>query len=162
MEVKDLKALIEALDRSSLSELSYSHQDGTKVTLRKNAPVVAAPAPVYMAAPAPVAAPAAAPATVAAPASAPVAKAEPTAAESGLVEIKSPMVGTFYRSPSPDAAAFASEGSSITKGQSICIVEAMKLMNEIESDVTGTVVKVCLENEAPVEFGTVLFLVKPA
>lgn len=158
MEVKDLKALIEALDRSSLSELSYSHQDGTKVTLRKNAPVIAASAPVYMTAPAPVAAPAPVPAS----ASVPVAKAEPTATESGLVEVKSPMVGTFYRSPSPDAAAFASEGSSITKGQSICIVEAMKLMNEIESDVTGTVVKVCLENEAPVEFGTVLFLVKPA
>lgn len=159
MEVKDLKALIEALDRSSLSELSYSQQDGTKVTLRKNAPVVAAAAPVYAPAPVaavPVAPVAAAPAPVA---SAPAAKAEDSTA--GLLEIKSPMVGTFYRTPSPDAAPFVSEGSSVTKGQTVCIVEAMKLMNEIESEVSGTIVKVCLENEAPVEFGTVLYLVKP-
>lgn len=157
MEVKDLKALIEALDRSSLSELSYSQQDGTKVTLRKNAPVVAAPA--YAPAPVAVTAPAAAP--LAAPA-APVAaatKAEDSTA--GLLEVKSPMVGTFYRTPSPDAAPFVTEGSSVTKGQTVCIVEAMKLMNEIESDVSGTIVKVCLENESPVEFGTVLYLVKP-
>jgi len=160
MEVKDLKALIEALDRSSLSELSYSHQDGTKVTLRKNAPVVAGPAPVYVQAPvaaAPVAAaPAAAPAAVA------VAPKAEASAEAGLLEIKSPMVGTFYRTPSPDAAPFVSEGSSVSKGQTVCIVEAMKLMNEIESEVSGTIVKVCLENESPVEFGTVLYLVKPA
>lgn len=160
MEVKDLKALIEALDRSSLSELSYSQQDGTKVTLRKNAPVAAAAAPVYVQAP--VAAPAPAPvaAAPAAPvAAAPAAKAEDSTA--GLLEIKSPMVGTFYRTPSPDAAPFVSEGSSVSKGQTVCIVEAMKLMNEIESEVSGTIVKVCLENEAPVEFGTVLYLVKP-
>ncbi|MEN9355196.1 MAG: hypothetical protein RL318_2521 [Fibrobacterota bacterium] len=161
MEIKDLKALIEALDRSSLSELAYSHQDGTKVTLRKNAPVMAAAAPVYAPAPAPIAS-APAPAATPAPVAAATPKAEPSAVEAGLVEVKSPMVGTFYRSPSPDAAAFAAEGTAISKGQTICIVEAMKLMNEIESDVTGTVVKVCLENEAPVEFGTVLFLVKPA
>jgi acetyl-CoA carboxylase biotin carboxyl carrier protein len=158
MEVKDLKALIEALDRSSLSELSYSQQDGTKVTLRKNAPVLAAAAPVYAAAPAV--------AAVQAPVAAAVSvtttpKAEATAVESGLLEIKSPMVGTFYRTPSPDAAPFVSEGASVSKGQTVCIVEAMKLMNEIESEVTGTIVKVCLENEAPVEFGTVLYLVKP-
>ena len=155
MEVKDLKALIEALDRSSLSELSFSHQDGTKVTLRRNAPVLSAPVSVY--APEPLAsAPVALPSSPAA--QAPKVEA---AVESGLLEIKSPMVGTFYRTPSPDAAPFVSEGSSVSKGQTVCIVEAMKLMNEIESDVSGTIVKVCLENEAPVEFGTVLFLVKP-
>jgi acetyl-CoA carboxylase biotin carboxyl carrier protein len=158
MEVKDLKALIEALDRSSLSELSFSHQDGTKVTLRRNAPVVAvAGTPTY--APAPVQA-LPAPAPAAAPAAAPVSKSDTTDA-SGLLEIKSPMVGTFYRTPNPDAAPFVTEGSAVSKGQTVCIVEAMKLMNEIESDVTGTIVKVCLENEAPVEFGTVLYLVKP-
>lgn len=159
MEVKDLKALIEALDRSSLSELSYSQQDGTKVTLRKNAPVAAAAAPVYVQAPVAAAAPVPVAAAAPAPVATPAAKVEDSTA--GLLEIKSPMVGTFYRTPSPDAAPFVSEGSSVSKGQTVCIVEAMKLMNEIESEVSGTIVKVCLENEAPVEFGTVLYLVKP-
>jgi len=156
MEVKDLKSLIEALDRSSLTELSLSREDGTKVVLRKNSTLVAAPvAPVSYQAPAP-AVVSAAPAAPAAPAPAvaPV--------ESGLLEIRSPMVGTFYLSPTPESPAFMSEGSSVSKGQTVCIVEAMKLMNEIESEVAGTIVKVCLENETAVEFGTVLFLVKPA
>jgi len=156
MEVKDLKSLIEALDRSSLTELSLSREDGTKVVLRKNSTLVAAPvAPVSYQAPAP-AVVSAAPAAPAAPAPAvaPV--------ESGLLEIRSPMVGTFYLSPTPESPAFMSEGTSVSKGQTVCIVEAMKLMNEIESEVAGTIVKVCLENETAVEFGTVLFLVKPA
>ncbi len=159
MEVKDLKALIEALDRSSLTELSLSREDGTKVVLRKSAPVYAAypqapaaPAPVPVA-PAPVSLPAA---PVAVEASAPEA-----AVESGLLEIRSPMVGTFYNAPGPEAATFVQEGATVTKGQTVCIVEAMKLMNEIESEVAGTIVKVCVENESAVEFGTVLFLVKP-
>ena len=156
MEVKDLKSLIEALDRSSLTELSLSREDGTKVVLRKNSTLVAAPvAPVSYQAPAP-AVVSAAPAAPAAPAPA----AAPV--ESGLLEIRSPMVGTFYLSPTPESPAFMSEGSSVSKGQTVCIVEAMKLMNEIESEVAGTIVKVCLENETAVEFGTVLFLVKPA
>lgn len=160
MEVKDLKSLIEALDRSSLTELSLSREDGTKVVLRKNSTLVAsAPvAPVSYQAPAP-AVVSAAPAVPAAPA-APAPAAAPV--ESGLLEIRSPMVGTFYLSPSPESPAFMSEGSTVSKGQTVCIVEAMKLMNEIESEVAGTIVKVCLENETAVEFGTVLFLVKPA
>ncbi len=158
MEVKDLKVLIEALDRSSLTELSFSRDDGTKVVLRK---AVAAGACVPMVAAAPaVSAAAPAAAAIAAPAAAPA--AAEADADAGLVKIVSPMVGTFYRSPSPDAAVFAQEGSKISKGQTVCVVEAMKLMNEIESEVDGTIVKVCVENEAPVEFGTVLFLVKPA
>ena len=161
MEVKDLKALIEALDRSSLTELSLSREDGTKVVLRKSAPVYAAypqapaaptPGPVAVA-PAPVSSPAA---PVAVEASAPEA-----AAESGLLEIRSPMVGTFYNAPGPEAATFVQEGATVSKGQTVCIVEAMKLMNEIESEVAGTIVKVCVENESAIEFGTVLFLVKP-
>ena len=70
------------------------------------------------------------------------------------------MVGTFYRSASPDTAPYVEEGGRVEKGRTICIVEAMKLMNEIESEVTGTVVKICVQNESPVEFGTVLFLVR--
>jgi acetyl-CoA carboxylase biotin carboxyl carrier protein len=161
MEVKDLKALIEALDRSSLTELSLSREDGTKVVLRKSAPVYAAyPQAPVVSAPVPVVA--AVPAAAASPAPAAAEAPVPAAAiESGLLEIRSPMVGTFYNSPSPEAAAFVQEGATVTKGQTVCIVEAMKLMNEIESEVAGTIVKVCVENEAAVEFGTVLFLVKP-
>jgi acetyl-CoA carboxylase biotin carboxyl carrier protein len=79
----------------------------------------------------------------------------------GLVEIKSPMVGTFYKSPAPDADPYVSLNEKITVGQVVCIVEAMKLMNEIESEVSGRVVKILVENAKPVEFGQVLFLVDP-
>jgi acetyl-CoA carboxylase biotin carboxyl carrier protein len=105
--------------------------------------------------PAPVAA-----APVAAPASP---KAEkPAAAPAGkTVDIKSPMIGTFYRSSNPDSAPFASVGDKVTKGQVVCIIEAMKLFNEIESEVSGTIVKVMVENSSPVEYDQVLFVVEP-
>jgi acetyl-CoA carboxylase biotin carboxyl carrier protein len=80
---------------------------------------------------------------------------------SGLIEIKSPMVGTFYGSPSPDSPAFVSVGSHISKGKTLCIIEAMKLMNQIESDFDGTIEKILVDNAKPVEFGQPLFLVKP-
>ena len=80
---------------------------------------------------------------------------------SNLVEIKSPMVGTFYRAPSPDADPYVSLNERIAEGQVVCIVEAMKLMNEIESEVSGRVVKILIENAKPVEFGQVLFLIDP-
>ena len=80
---------------------------------------------------------------------------------SSLVEIKSPMVGTFYRAPAPDADPYVSPNERITEGQVVCIVEAMKLMNEIESEVSGRVVKILVENGKPVEFGQVLFLIDP-
>jgi acetyl-CoA carboxylase biotin carboxyl carrier protein len=81
--------------------------------------------------------------------------------DSGLVPIVSPMVGTFYAAPSPEAAAFVRQGDRVSKGQVVCIVEAMKLMNEIESEVSGTIVRVAVENAQPVEFGQALFLVEP-
>lgn len=80
---------------------------------------------------------------------------------SGLHEIKAPMVGTYYESPSPDSEVFAKVGQKIVKGQTLCIVEAMKLMNEIESDIDGTIVKILLNNAEPVEYNQVLFLIKP-
>jgi acetyl-CoA carboxylase biotin carboxyl carrier protein len=88
---------------------------------------------------------------------------KPSAESSGrkTIEIKSPMIGTFYRSSSPDTPPFASVGDKITKGQTVCIIEAMKLFNEIESEVSGTVVKVMLENATPVEYDQVLFVVEP-
>ena len=106
-----------------------------------------APPPPVLAAP-PGAAPAAAPPPPAAPASL-------------LLEIKSPMVGTFYKSPEPGAEAYIKNGSRVTSGQVVCIIEAMKIMNEIESDVQGVVREVCVENAQPVEFGQVLFRLDP-
>ena len=105
-------------------------------------------------------------APVVAPAPAAQVPAEPSAPtadnSSNLVEITSPMVGTFYRSPSPDAGPYVSPNEKITQGQVVCIVEAMKLMNEIESEVSGRVVKILVENAQPVEFGQVLFMIDPA
>jgi acetyl-CoA carboxylase, biotin carboxyl carrier protein len=89
------------------------------------------------------------------------ASTEAPASGTKLVEIKSPMIGTFYRSSSPDAPPFVSVGDKVAKGQTVCIIEAMKLFNEIESEVSGTVVKVMLENSSPVEYDQVLFLVEP-
>lgn len=95
------------------------------------------------------------------PAAAAAPAAPPPAAPSNLVEIKSPMVGTFYRSPEPGAEAYLKVGSRVTPGQVVCIIEAMKIMNEIESEVSGVVREVLLENSQPVEFGQPLFRVDP-
>ena len=153
MDIAYVEKLIALLERSdTLGELEIE-EGGNRIRLAKQAaPVqnfVSGGAPMTMAAPAPAAAaPAAAPATPAAP-----------AAPAGH-EVKSPIVGTFYRSPSPDAPAFVEVGAHVTKGQVICIVEAMKLMNEIESDATGTIIKVLVENAKPVEYNQPLFLIQ--
>lgn len=157
MNVDEIAKLIELLDKSSLSELQWN-VEGERLLLKKPGPAVVqmTSAPMTVAAPAAAAAPA-----PQAPAAAPAAPAPAPAGEAGLVEIKSPMVGTFYRSASPDSPAYVEEGGRVEKGKPVCIVEAMKLMNEIESEVSGTIVKVCVQNEQPVEYGTVLFLVRP-
>ena len=80
--------------------------------------------------------------------------------QDGLIEVTSPFVGTFYRSPSPDAEAYVKVGQKVSKGQVLCIIEAMKIMNEIETEISGEIVEVCVENENYVEFGQVLFLIK--
>lgn len=156
MNIDDISRLVELVDRSSLAELSWS-AEGQRLLLRK--PGAGAPVQVVSAPAAPAAAPVAA-ASAAVPVAAPVAAVP--AVEAGLVEIRSPMVGTFYRAASPDTPSYVEEGGRIEKGKPVCIVEAMKLMNEIESEVSGTIVKACVANETPVEFGTVLFLVRPA
>jgi acetyl-CoA carboxylase biotin carboxyl carrier protein len=89
-------------------------------------------------------------------------QAPPISTDENLAEIKSPMVGTFYRAPSPGAKPYVDIGERVQSGQVVCIIEAMKLMNEIESEVSGTIVKVPAENEQPVEFGQTLFVVSPA
>ncbi len=94
-------------------------------------------------------------------AAAPAKPEKPVTTSKNTVEIKSPMIGTFYRSANPDSPAFASVGDKITKGQTVCIIEAMKLFNEIESEVSGTIVKAMVENSSPVEYDQVLFVVEP-
>ena len=146
MDLRKLKTLIDLVSDSNISELEITEAEG-KVRIVKAAAVVAQ-APMMMAP-----APAPAPASVASPA--PAAEPEP----SGRV-VKSPMVGTFYRASSPGAKSLADIGQPIKAGESICIIEAMKIMNEIESDHSGTVTKVLVENGQAVEFGQPLFIVE--
>lgn len=155
MDLKYVKQLLEMVEKSAVNEVELEEK-GHKIRITKSAPQNVMQAPAYQMA-MPAAAPAPAPA--AAPAAAP--KAAPAAEGKKYHEVKSPIVGTFYRSPSPDAAPYVEIGSKIKQGGTLCIVEAMKLMNEIESDITGTIVKINVENGKPVEYGQVLFLVEP-
>jgi acetyl-CoA carboxylase biotin carboxyl carrier protein len=153
MDLRKLKTLIDLVSDSNITELEITEDDG-KVRIVKSAPMAAVAAPV--AAPAPLVVPVAAPAApVAAPAAEPAAPAAPT----GHV-VKSPMVGTFYRSSSPGAKAFADVGTVVKEGDPICIIEAMKIMNEIEADKAGTVTQVLVENGQAVEFGQPLFVIE--
>lgn len=153
MDLRKLKTLIDLVSESNISELEITEADG-KVRIVKADPAAAvAMQPVYAAAPAPVAH---APAQVAAP----VAAAVPAApVETGHI-VKSPMVGTFYRASSPNAKPFADVGQQVKEGEAICIIEAMKIMNEIEADKTGTITKVMCENGQAVEFGQPLFVIE--
>ncbi|MBW8771898.1 MAG: acetyl-CoA carboxylase biotin carboxyl carrier protein [Gemmatimonadetes bacterium] len=147
-----LREMVELLDSSSALTLSYQRGDATFEVSR--AGQASAPAPMMYHAPAPAAGSAGAPAA-AAPA-APVA-----AAPSTLKEIKSPMVGTYYGAPEPGAAPYAKVGTRVAPGKVVCIIEAMKIMNEIEAEVGGVIKEVCVEDASPVEFGQVLFRVDP-
>ena len=147
MDLRKLKTLIDLVSESNISELEITEAEG-KVRIVKAGAV-----PQVIAAPAMVAMPAAAAAT---PAEAAVA---PTAEETGRV-IKSPMVGTFYRSSSPGAKPFVELGSEVKEGEPVCIIEAMKIMNEIEADCSGKVLRILCENGQAVEFGQPLFIVE--
>ncbi|HEY0893796.1 MAG TPA: acetyl-CoA carboxylase biotin carboxyl carrier protein [Cellvibrio sp.] len=148
MDLRKLKKLIDLVEESGISELELTEGE-EKVRISRAMAPGAAPVTQYVAAPAPVAAPAAA---ASAPAAAPAEVLE------GKV-VKSPMVGTFYRASSPDAKAFVDVGSSVNTGDTLCIIEAMKLLNEIESEFSGTIKKVFVENGQPVEYGEPLFLI---
>jgi len=151
MDLRKLKTLIDLVAESGISELEITEGEG-KVRIVKAPPVqAAAPMPMQMAAPVAVAAPTAPGPTAAAPAA--------PAAPSGHV-VKSPMVGTFYRAGQPGADPFVSVGSQVKEGDTLCIIEAMKLMNEIEADATGTIREVLVENGSPVEFGQPLFVIE--
>lgn len=148
MNLDEIRELIRLMVDNNLGELDVSEGDN-KIRLKRGSTgeVVVMPA-----APAPVAAPVAVPAQAAAPA-APAEK---------FLEIKSPMVGTFYAAPSPESDAYVSNGANIGPETVVCIIEAMKVMNEIKAEVSGQVVEICAKNAQPVEYGQVLFRVKPA
>ncbi len=157
MDIKQIQELIRFVSKSGVNEVSLE-QDNFKITIKTNQvqTVVNAtiPAPQAIAA-APVAA-----APAPAPAAAPVAAA-PAADTSNYITIKSPMIGTFYHSPTPDKPVFVNVGDEIKAGTVVCIIEAMKLFNEIESEVSGRIVKVLVQNASPVEYDQPLFLVEP-
>ncbi|MDO4904328.1 MAG: acetyl-CoA carboxylase biotin carboxyl carrier protein [Lautropia sp.] len=156
MDLRKLKTLIDLVADSSISELEITEAEG-RVRIVKAPPPVAAQAPVaqvvHVPAPA-TAAQAAAPATAAD--AAPPAGTAPSRGKT----IKSPMVGTLYRAPNPEADPFVSVGSTVKVGDTLCIIEAMKLMNEIESEFAGTVVEILVENGQPIEYGQPLFVIE--
>ena len=156
LDHNQLRELIALLGDSDIQELKLEGDD-FRLELRRNLPGVQPQ--VVMQAAAPVAAPAGPAPAAAAPSAAPPAA---PAVRSDLIEITAPMVATFYRSPAPGEAAFVELGAKINVGQTVCILEAMKLMNELESEVSGEVVEILVENGTPVEFGQVLMRVKPA
>lgn len=151
MDLRKLKTLIDLVAESGISELEVT-EENDKVRIVNKVQTVAVAAPVVAA---PVAAPAAAPV-------APSVQAAPAAAEERVVEgttVTSPMVGTFYRSPNPGAEPFVKVGDKVEAGQTLCIIEAMKLLNEIEAETSGTIKEILVDNAQPVEFGQPLFII---
>jgi acetyl-CoA carboxylase biotin carboxyl carrier protein len=159
VNLKELKEILQVLEEQAITEFELE-QDGMKLRVCRGGAAKAGPVVVAAAAPQPAAAPAASEA----PAPAAAASAEPPAApaDSGLTIVKSPIVGTFYRSPDPNSPPFVSVGDTIKVGQVLCIVEAMKLMNEIEAELAGEIVKVHHDNGQPVQYGEPLFTVRPS
>jgi acetyl-CoA carboxylase biotin carboxyl carrier protein len=153
MDIKEIKRLVELMVSNDLSELDISEGEN-KIHLRRGslaAPVAGGPAAVVLAPPMP-----------AAPAPTPAAAEKPApAGGETLIEIKSPMVGTFYAAPSPDSEPFIRAGATVSEDSVVCIVEAMKVMNEIKAECSGTIAEVCVKNAQPVEYGQVLFKVRP-
>ena len=156
LDVQEIRELIEIISRSNFVTFELEGT-GFKLKLVKSEQAIppADPAPPRVAAPPPAAAE---PATAE---TAPPAAAEPEEGDDGLVEQVSPIVGTFYRAPGPDAEPFVEVGSKVSKGQVMCVVEAMKLMNEIEAEIDAEVVEILVANGQPVEYGEVLFRLRP-
>ena len=156
MDLDFIERLIKALDDSGIDSLEIE-RGGTRVSLSKTPPrqaVVASHVPMQaLAAPLPETVPGVMPGAPA---------EEPPQVSSNLIDVESPMVGTFYRGPAPDAPPYADIGTAVSPGDTLCIIEAMKLMNELECEVKGTIVEICVENAQPVEYGQVLFRVDPA
>ncbi len=158
MNLSQIQELIKFVSKSGVSEVAIEQKD-FKITIKATEAKGKVQEVIQ------VAMPAAAPVAIAAaaPAAAPVAPAAPAAeAKGNLIEVRSPMIGTFYRSPAPDKPAFIEVGQTIKAGDTVCVIEAMKLFNEIEAEVSGTIVKVLVNDSTPVEYDQPLFLVEPA
>jgi len=156
MKTSEIRDLIDFISQSGLNEVNIETME-LKLHVKREPDQK-----VFKSTPAPMVAPVAAIAAPVAPVAPTVAKVEkPVSASKTTVEIKSPMIGTFYRTANPDSPPFISIGDKVSKGQTVCIIEAMKLFNEIESEVSGTIVKVMVENSSPVEYDQVLFVVEP-
>lgn len=158
MNLEEIKDLIKLVSKSGLGKVEIE-REGFRISIKGSqaepimvqaAPMVAAAAPVNTAAPVATSAPAAAPA------------AEAADDDSKYITVKSPMIGTFYRTPGPDKDPFVNVGDTIQKGDKVCIIEAMKTFNEIEAEVSGKIVKVLVDNASPVDYDQPLFLVDPA
>ena len=160
MKTSEIRDLIDFISKSGLNEVNIETKELKLSIKREPDQKVFKSTPMMTQAAIPMAQP-----TASLPAAAPLAKDAPASEPAGngkkTVDIKSPMIGTFYRSGNPDTPPFASVGDKISKGQAVCIIEAMKLFNEIESEVSGTIVKVMVENASPVEYDQVLFVVEP-
>lgn len=162
MDFKQIQELIKMINKSNIGEVTIEQKD-FKVTIKQKeeqvTQVVTAAAPVYAPAPAAAPTPAAAPASTSAASDKAKPATETTAAN--LITIKSPMIGTFYRKSSPDKPNFVEPGDEVSPGKVVCIIEAMKLFNEIESEISGKIVKVLVDDASPVEYDQPLFLVEP-
>lgn len=161
MDFKQIQELIKVVNRSNIGEISIEEKD-FKITIKQKedaAPVYTTAQPVHVAAPPPQAsAPTPLSGAASSTPSAPAAEVK----TDNSITIKSPMIGTFYRSPSPDKPAFVNIGDEVSVGKPVCIIEAMKLFNEIESEVSGKIVKILVEDASPVEYDQPLFLVDPS
>lgn len=155
MDLKDIKAIIDLMKKNSITEFELERQDskirlkrglngGSAASQEEGGPVMPLPAPTAIAAPAAAAAP------------------PMPAAGTGEVDIKSPMIGTFYRAPSPEAGSYIEIGATVGPETVVCIIEAMKVMNEIKAEVKGVITQILVENAKPVEFGQPLFKVRPS
>ena len=156
MDLNEIKRLIQLVQKSGIGELEVTEGERT-IRITAAPSVQAGGSVVYATGPAQVAPP-----SPSAPAAAPAAAAPAPSADAHLVAVVSPMVGTFYRAPAPDADPYVELNSQVDLGQTVCIVEAMKLMNEIESEVRGRIVRILVDNGQPVEYGQTLFLVDPS
>jgi len=155
MDLRKLKTLIDLVAESGIAEIEVTEgDDKVRIVKHHNVPA-ATPTPLVALAAAPAVAPAAAPAVAGAPAAAPTTTPEPAAGQ----VVKSPMVGTFYRSPSPEAKPFVEVGQTVKPGETLCIIEAMKLLNEIEAEIGGAIREILVENGQAVEYGQALFVI---
>ena len=160
MDIKDIQNLIKFVSKAEVSEVKYKTKDfeiTIKIPLAGSEVNYAQPAIYHTAPQSAASAPVAAPVS-----SAPAEKTEAASDDSKFVTIKSPMIGTFYRKPSPDKDVFANVGDEVSVGKVVCVIEAMKLFNQIESEVSGKIVKILVDDATPVEYDQPLFLVDPS